>query len=173
MTLRVLETARLALRHLEPSDAAFILRLVNEPSWLQFIGDKGVRTLDDARAYIANGPAAMIARHGFGLYLTSTKADGVPIGLCGLIKRDTLDDVDVGFAFVPESWGKGYAREAAAATLEHAQRDFGCRRVVAITSQDNERSMHLLECLGFRFERLVKLAPDAPELRLFAWEARA
>ncbi|MBK6942920.1 MAG: GNAT family N-acetyltransferase [Planctomycetes bacterium] len=173
MNPRVLETARLALGHLEPSDAEFILRLVNEPSWLQFIGDKGVRSLDDARAYIANGPAAMIARHGFGLYLTSTKADGVPIGLCGLIKRDALDDVDIGFAFVPESWGKGYAREAAAATLEHAQRDFGLRRVVAITSQDNARSKHLLESIGFRFERMVKLAPEASELCLFAWETRA
>ncbi|MBL8767369.1 MAG: GNAT family N-acetyltransferase [Planctomycetes bacterium] len=170
--VRVVETARLVLRHLEPGDAPFILRLVNEPSWLRFIGDKGVRSLDDARAYIANGPAAMIARHGFGLYLTATKADATPIGLCGLIQRDALDDVDIGFAFVPESWGHGYAREAAAATLEHARRDFGLRRVVAITTPDNERSMHLLESLGFAFERMVKLAPDAPELRLLAWEER-
>jgi ribosomal-protein-alanine N-acetyltransferase len=173
MSVVVARTARLELRHLEADDAAFILRLVNEPSWLRYIGDKGVRTLDDARGYIANGPAAMIARHGFGLYRTSTRADGTPIGLCGLIKRDALDDVDLGFAFVPESWGHGYAREAALATLEHARRDFGLKRVVAITSQDNERSGHLLTTIGFQFERMVRLASDAAELRLFAWEDRA
>ena len=165
----VCETERLRLRHLAPADAPFILRLVNEPSWLQHIGDKGVRTLDEARAYIANGPAAMIAKHGFGLDLVERKADGTPIGICGFIKRDTLDDVDLGFAFVPEACGHGFAREAAVATLERARRDFGLKRVVAITSLDNERSIHLLERIGFRFERIVSVAPRTEELRLLAW----
>src|SRR5947207_1049929 len=106
----VIETDRLVLRQLTEPDAPFILRLLNEPSFLRFIGDRGVRTLDAARAYILTGPAAMYERHGIGLLLVATKEGDVPIGICGLIKRDTLDDVDIGFAFPPEFWGKGFAR---------------------------------------------------------------
>ncbi|MFI4982343.1 MAG: GNAT family N-acetyltransferase, partial [Nevskiales bacterium] len=115
--MKVLETERLVLRRLVAEDAPFILELLSDPSWLRFIGDKGVRNLDDARLYIRIGPAAMYARLGHGLYLTELKDGGIPIGLCGLIKRDTLDDVDIGFAFLPQYRGQGYAREAAAATL--------------------------------------------------------
>lgn len=164
----VLETARLCLRRLTEDDAPFIFRLVNEPSWLRFIGDKGVRTLDDARRYLREGPLDMYARHGFGLYLVTTrKSDAVPLGMCGLIKRDELPDVDIGFAFVPESWGQGYAVEAANAVLAHAFTDFGLKRIVAITSLDNTASIRVLEKIGMRFERVIEVRPGDP-VRLFA-----
>ncbi|MFW5437641.1 GNAT family N-acetyltransferase [Paenibacillus apiarius] len=115
--MKVLKTDRLILRWLTTDDAEFMLELLNNPSWLEFIGDKGVRTVEDARDYILKGPVDMYARLGFGLYLTERKADGVPIGICGLIKRDSLEDVDIGFAFLPRLWAKGYAYESASAKL--------------------------------------------------------
>ena len=168
----VIETARLKLRRLCAEDAPFILRLLNDPGWLRFIGDRGVRTLDDARSYLLNGPVAMYARHGFGLYLTERSFDGVPIGMCGLIKRDTLDDVDIGFAFLPDFSGVGYAQEAAAATMAYGKRAFGLTRIVGITSQDNERSIKLLEKIGLTFERLRRLSEGDEEIMLFAWNPR-
>ena len=168
--MHILDTDRLSLRWLEASDAPFILELLNEPSWLRFIGDKNVRTLDDARGYIANGPAAMYARHGFGLYRVALKNNGVPIGLCGLIKRDTLPDVDIGFAFLPKFCGQGYARESAAAVLAYGCNTLGLKRIVAVTSLDNESSARLLEKIGLRFERTIQLAGNAETLRLFASE---
>lgn len=158
MTL-VAETQRLQLRQLDAADAAFILQLVNEPSWLEFIGDKGVRTLDDARAYIANGPVAMYASHGHGLYRVDLKSGGEAIGLCGLIKRDTLADVDIGYAFLPAHWGKGYAEEATRATLAHAREALGVARVVAIVTPTNARSIRLLKKIGLRYERDFEARP--------------
>lgn len=168
---QVAATPRLTLRRLTTGDAPFILRLLNEPSWLQFIGDKNVRTLDDARQYLLKGPLDMYARHGFGLYLVELQPDRVPVGMCGLIRRDVLADVDIGFAFLPEFWGRGLGRESAAAVLEHARRDIGLQRVVAVTSVDNARSIQLLESLGFRFESMVRLAPGEPEIKMFGWQA--
>jgi len=165
--MTILETERLALRTLTPEDAPFILRLLNEPSWLRFIGDKKVRTLDDARGYIQNGPMASYARNGFGLWLVALRPEGVPIGMCGLIKRDALQDVDIGYALLPEFWGKGYAREAAAATIAHGRDAFGLERLVAITSLDNDASIRLLEDLGFSFERLIRMGEEQSETRLF------
>lgn len=166
--MKVLETERLILRRLATDDAAFILELVNDPSWLRFIGDKGVRTLDDARDYILNGPIEMYARLGFGLYLTELKNGSVPIGICGLLKRDSLDDVDIGFAFLPKYRSKGYAYEAAAAAMAYGRRELGLNRIVAITSVDNHASERLLQKLGFEFERMVSLPDDAEEVSLFA-----
>jgi len=166
--VKVLETTRVALRWLEPDDAAFILQLVNEPSWLRFIGDKGIRTVEDACNYIEDGPVAMYRRLGFGLYLVELEDSGESIGICGLIKRDSLEDVDLGFAFLPAFWGKGYAFESAAAVMDYGRRTFGLSRLLAVTSQDNEPSARLLEKLGFHFERLTRLAPDAAEVRVFA-----
>ncbi|WP_460821101.1 GNAT family N-acetyltransferase [Lysobacter olei] len=163
-------TERLRLRPITLDDAPFILDLVNQPSWLENIGDKGVRNLDDARDYIRKGPLEMYARHGFGLYCVERDADGAVMGLCGLIKRDTLDDVDIGYALLPQYWGHGYAREAARATLEHGQREHRLQRVVAITSPGNASSARLLESLGFRFERMLPLTRD-DEVKLFAWSA--
>jgi len=165
--LKVLETDRLILRRLSTDDAEFILQLLNEPSFLRFIGDKGVRTLRDARDYILNGPVDMYNRFGFGLYLTELKDGGVPIGICGLIKRDALEDVDIGFAFLPKFWAKGYAYESASAVMTYGKDVLGLRRIVAITSPDNHASAKLLGKLGLQFERMVKLSEDAEEVRLF------
>jgi len=163
----VCTTDRLVLRLLSVEDAEFILELLNEPSWLRFIGDKGVRTLDDARSYIATGPVAMYERHGFGLYVTERREDGVPMGICGLIKRDWLDDVDIGFAFLPRFWGRGYAHEAAAAVMDYGRNVLGIGRIVAITSPDNATSARLLEKLGLRFDRMIQMRDDGTEDRLF------
>jgi RimJ/RimL family protein N-acetyltransferase len=171
--LKVIETDRLNLRWLLPADAEFILDLLNDPSFLRFIGDKGVRTLDDARNYILNGPVDMYNRLGFGLYLTELKESGVPIGICGLIKRDSLQDVDIGFAFLPRFWAKGYAYESAAAVMAYGKTVLGLNRIVAITSPGNHASGRLLEKLGLRFERMIRLSKDAPEVRLFAFQRRS
>jgi ribosomal-protein-alanine N-acetyltransferase len=168
----VLETDRLILRRLGPRDAGFILELVNDPDWLRYIGDKGVRNLDDARAYIENGPMAMYAQVGFGLWRVERRDDGNPIGICGLIKRETLDDIDIGFAYLPRFRGFGYAREAARATLDHGANVVGLRRIIAITSQDNAASGRLLEAIGLKFERLLDLSRNDP-VRLYAWTAQA
>jgi [ribosomal protein S5]-alanine N-acetyltransferase len=170
LTMRVLETERLILRWLTLEDSKFIFDLVNDPLWLRFIGDKGVRTLDDARNYILNNPIAMYERLGFGLYLVEPKDESVSIGICGLIKRDSLEDVDIGFAFLPEFRGKGYAYESASAMVSYGRKTFGLNRIVAITSLDNHDSAKLLEKLGFSFERIVKLSDNSERACLFASE---
>ena len=162
-----IETGRLRLRRLDADDAPFILRLVNEPSWLRFIGDRGVRDLDGARRYIANGPQRMYADRGFGLFLVERRSDAQPLGLCGLIKRDTLPDADIGFAFLPEHWSQGYAREAAEATLRYAREQHRLPRVIAITSLDNVASGRLLERIGLQPEGILRLAGSTEDVRLF------
>jgi len=170
--LKVLETDRLILRWLSTDDAEFILELLNDPSFLQFIGDKGVRTLEDARDYIMKGPVEMYARLGFGLYLTELKEGDVPIGICGLIKRDGLEDVDIGFALLPRFWAKGYAYESASAVMAYGKDVLGLNRIVAITSPDNHASANLLEKLGLQFERMLRLSEEAQEVRLFVSNCR-
>jgi RimJ/RimL family protein N-acetyltransferase len=171
--LKVVETDRLILRRMSLDDAGFILGLLNDPSFLRYIGDKGVRTLEDARKYILTGPVASYERHGFGLYLTTRKEDGASIGICGLLKRDTLPDVDVGFAFLPEYCSMGYGFESASAVMAHGRRVLGLQRIVAVTSPGNLASMRLLEKLGMRFEGMVRLAEGGPELKLFSSDAGA
>jgi RimJ/RimL family protein N-acetyltransferase len=171
--VKVAETDRLALRWLREDDAGFIRSLVNEPSWIRFIGARNVRSVDDARRYLRDGPIAMYARTGFGLYLVEHKATGAPIGICGLIKRDTLEDVDLGFAFLPASWGQGFAAEAAAAVIAYGRAAFGLSRIVAIVSQENVRSERLLGKLGFRFERCVELRPGHEPLKLYGCDVEA
>ena len=166
--MTVLETERLILRPFTVDDAEFILTLLNEPSFLRYIGDKKVRDLEGAREYILNGPVASYERHGFGLGLVELKESNTPIGMCGLLKRDELPDPDIGFAFVPEFWRKGFAFEAATAVLRDARERLRVERVVAITSLDNDASIKLLERLGFRFERVTRLAPDREQVRLFS-----
>ncbi len=163
----VTTTPRLRLRWLEASDAAFILELVNDPDWHRHIGDRGVRTLDDALAYIAEGPRAMYSRLGHGLYAIDLLRGGATIGLCGLIRRDTLPEVDIGYALLPQFRGHGYALEAAQATLRVARGQFGLRRLLAITSPGNAASERLLGKLGLRFERTAELVPGGPALRVF------
>jgi RimJ/RimL family protein N-acetyltransferase len=166
--LNILETERLALRELITDDAAFILQLVNEPSWVRFVGDKGIKTLEAAEAYILNGPRAMYARVGFGLWLVELKEGRTPIGICGLIKRDSLEDVDLGFAFLPAYWKRGYAFESASATMVHGKKTFGLKRIAALMLPDNDPSHRLLTKLGFGFERMVQLSSGAPDLKLYA-----
>lgn len=164
----VFDTDRLVLRRLTVEDAPFILRLLNEPSFLEHIGDRGVRNLADAKQYLLTGPLASYDRHGFGLFLVELKAGATPIGICGLLKRDALDDVDLGFAFVPESWSKGYAFESTTATLTYAHDTLHLKRVVAITSPDNVASINLLVKLGFYFDRMVLMPGEKTEVKLFA-----
>ena len=165
--MKILETERLVLRRLSSDDAQFILELLNQPSFLRYIGDKGVRTTEDAVRYIQTGPVASYERFGFGLYLVELRETAVPIGMCGLLKRDTLPDADVGFAFLPDYWSQGYAFEAASGVMSYGREVLGLRRIVAITSLDNDASIRLLEKLGLRFERLIKLSEDQSEVRLF------
>lgn len=167
-----LETDHLRLRHLTLEDAGFILELVNEPAWLRFIGDRGVRTLEDARNYILTGPLESYQRFGFGLDVVELKADKSSIGICGLIKREALPDADIGFALLPRYWGNGYALEAASAVLAWGQGELGLHRIVALTNPDNERSIRVLEKLGMRFEQLLWLSEDSPMLKLFAVERK-
>ena len=168
--MTILETERLRLRHLTFDDAAFILDLLNEPSFLHFIGDKGVRTLDDARDYIATGPMTSYEQHGFGLYLVALKENDVPIGICGLLKREALDDADVGFAFLPAFWRQGYAFESTAAMLAYGREALGLKRIVAIVQPDNVGSIKTLEKAGLTFERRVRLSEEEPEILLYASE---
>lgn len=164
----ILETPRLLVERFTLDDAAFILRLLNDPSFIRHIADKGARTLDDARAYLLSGPLAHYQRHGFGLWRVSERGTGIPIGMCGLIQRDALDDVDLGYALLPEFGGKGYAREAARAVVAYAREVLGLVRLVAIVGDRNERSIRLLETVGFVFERMVRLPPDDENLALYA-----
>lgn len=165
--MRILETARLSLRTVEQADAPFYLNLLNTREFIENIGDRGIRTLAAAREAIAKGPVAMQDALGHSIYLVELKDSGVAIGMCGLIKRDTLDDVDLGYAFLPPYFGRGYGFEAAAAVLEHARGALRMRRLVAIASPGNIASIALLEKLGMRFEKLVHLSPEDTGTRLY------
>jgi RimJ/RimL family protein N-acetyltransferase len=169
--VEVLVTPRLRLRHVVESDAAFLLDLLNEPAWLRYIGDRGVRSLDDARRYVVEGPQRMYAAHGLGLYLVERLADWAPLGLCGLLRRENLADPDIGFALAARYHGQGYAREAAAATLQFAWDRLQLPRVVAIVMPVNAPSRRLLEDLGMVLERTVRLTPEAEELLLYGASA--
>jgi RimJ/RimL family protein N-acetyltransferase len=155
-----IETERLRLVEFTPEDAEFVLRLLNEPSFLRYIGDRGVRSVEDARRYIADGPVAGYVRQGHGLMSVQRRSDGEAIGMCGVLKRDSLPDPDLGFSFLPAYWSQGYAFEAAGAVMRHARDTLGLRRIVAITTKDNEPSMRLLVKLGFRFDRLMTIGSE-------------
>jgi [ribosomal protein S5]-alanine N-acetyltransferase len=163
----VLRSRRLELLEFCLGDDQFVLRLLNDASFLRFIGDKGVRTLEDARAYITQGPMESYRRHGYGLYLVRLRADGTPIGMCGLVKREGLEDPDIGFAFLPQFHSKGHATEAAEAVLDHGRRRLGLARIVAIAAPDNQASIAVLERAGLRFERMVRLPADTRDLKLY------
>ena len=162
-----LETARLTLRRFEFDDAPFVVELLNQPSFLKNIGDRGVRNVDDAYRYLREGPMAMYDMHGFGLWRASRRTDDVFVGMCGLLKRDILPDVDVGYAFLPDHWGQGYAFEAANATVQHGARKFGLKRIIGVVSDHNGASIRVLEKVGMRFERMYPMRPDEPEVRLY------
>jgi ribosomal-protein-alanine N-acetyltransferase len=165
-TLPELETPRLTLRRLEFDDAAFLVDLLNQPSFIANIGDRGVRSVEDAHRYLREGPMAMYEQFGFGLWHVARK-DGVAVGMCGLLKRDNLPDVDVGYAFLPQFWGQGLAFEAADATLRHAARKFGLARVIGVVSEGNAGSIRVLEKLGMSFERMVSMREGEAPVRLY------
>ena len=167
MRVKILETERLTLWQMRVQDAEFIFELVNEAAFIRNIGDKGVRTLEDARNYILNGPVASYVKFGFGLYLVELTETGEAIGICGLLKRDSLEDVDIGFAFLERFRKKGFAYEAAAAVMEYGRNALGLKRIVAITSADNEGSMRVLEKIGLRFEKIIRMPGSDEDTRLF------
>lgn len=166
--MKILETERLILRELEQTDAAFILDLLNQPSFIKYIGDRNVRDLAQAREFIENRYRQSYRDHGFGLYAVELKENKTVIGICGFVKRDSLPDADIGFAFLPQFERKGYAFEAARAVMKYGREKLGLKRVLAITTQDNESSGRLLGKLGFRLEGLIEQGDET--LRLFSSE---
>lgn len=148
-------------------DSDFILELLTDPDFIRFVGDRGVRTVDDARNYIASGPLDSYERLGFGLFLVEEKGAAVPVGICGLLRRPTLPEVDIGFAFLPEYRSRGYAYESASAVMRYAHGDLGVERVVAIASTGNAGSIRVLEKIGLRFDRMIRLSDETPEVGLY------
>lgn len=167
--LKVLETKRLILRKFELGDAPFIVGLLNSPGFLQFIGDRKVRTLADAETYLNNGILKNYNFQNFGLWQVVLKTNNLPIGMCGLIKRPGLEHVDLGFAFMPAHIRKGYAYEAAHATLHYAKTTLSITNILAITDLNNVASINLLNKLGFSFEKTIQLPNSEETLNLFAW----
>jgi RimJ/RimL family protein N-acetyltransferase len=166
--MNICETERLILRRFSVDDVEFIFELLNDPAFIQFIGDKGIRTLDDARNYVLNGPLASYERFGFGMYMVALRDAGTPIGMCGLIKREALPDVDVGFAFLPPFRGQGYASEAAAAVIAYGRETFGLTRIAGIVDSANAGSINVLEKLGLVFERMFLMPGEEVPIKLFA-----
>jgi len=159
-----IDTPRLRLRELRDADDVFLVELLNDEDFLRHIGDRGVRTREDARRYLAEGPAASYARHGFGLWAVERHDDGVPVRLCGLLRRDTLPDADLGYAFLPAFRGQGYAREACEACLAHAFDVLRLPRLLAIVNADNLASRALLERVGFASEGPIELGGNTLQL---------
>jgi RimJ/RimL family protein N-acetyltransferase len=166
--MHIAQTDRLVLRHVGPGDAQFLCRLLNEPSWLQNIGDRGVRTSLAAEQYIQDKFIESYESLGFGMYLIELKSDKSPIGLCGLVQRGYLPGPDIGFATLPEFWGSGYAFEASAAIMRHARNGLGLSRLLAIVKPDNSRSVRLLERLGFSQEGECRVPSTDELLNLYA-----
>lgn len=161
------QTDRLKIRALTLDDADFVLKLVNEPSWIEYIGDKAVHSLEDARHYLESGPLASYAEHGFGMFLIADRHSGTPMGMCGLIRRDGLDAEDIGFAFLPAYWGQGYALEAARAVVAFARDAARLPRLLAITLATNRSSIALLKRLGFARAGTTTLPGDPEPLELY------
>lgn len=168
----MISTARLDLREFTQADAPYIVAQLNDPGWLRFIGERNIRNQDDARGYIDAKLLAAYARHGFGLWAMQNRDTATIVGMCGLVQRDGLDDVDLGFALLAEHRGHGYAVEAARATLAHAHAALGLARVVAITAPENERSAHLLRGIGMQLERTIALSAHGGDSLLFSSVAR-
>ena len=162
-----IETDRLIISNLDLTDAPFIRDLLNTPGWLRFIGDRFVRNLQDAEKYLTNGPLKSYRENGFGLWKISLKGENVPIGMCGLLKRDILEHPDIGFAFLPAFIGKGYAKESVNAVLSAVYERYGIRVLKAITNPDNTVSQQLLKSAGFAYEGKVT-TKEGEELNLYS-----
>jgi RimJ/RimL family protein N-acetyltransferase len=165
--MNILETERLCIRHITLDDAEFVLELLNEPGFIRNIADRGVRTIEDAQAYIQNVPLASYEKHGFGMFVVELKESKTPIGMCGLIRRDVLPDVDIGYALLERYWNKGYAQESAAAVLSYGYNTIGLNRIVAITALDNDASANVLQKIGLQYDSIVNLPGLGGESKLF------
>ena len=163
----LLKTDRLSRRKIDTNDAEFILQLLNDPAFKQYVGDKNVRDLESAKTYILEGPVASYQSCGYGLYLVETIDNRTPIGICGILKRDFLDHADLGFALMPAYREAGYAFEAAQATIELARSDLKLSHIVAFTAANNSRSIKLLEKLGMAFDRIIDLPADGKRVKLY------
>ena len=165
--MKLIETERLILREFIADDAPFVLALVNDPDWITYIGDRGVRNLDDARTYITERLQKSYREMGFGMWLVERKEDGAPTGMCGLLKRDYLDALDIGFGFLPDFRGQGYAFEAASATIEYGKEKFALKRILGFTLVGNDPSARLLKKLGMQYERNFNIPDDDADLELY------
>lgn len=163
----VVQTERLILRKFTVDDAPFMLELLNTPTWQRFIGDRNVHSIEEAEQYLINGNIKNYSMYGFGFYLVAIKKTGDSIGMCGLVKRDSLEDVDIGFALLPQFIGKGYGFEAASATLEYAQNILQLNKIIAIVNPENTDSIKLIKKMGLQFEKMVQLSFTDIELMLF------
>ena len=164
----ILETHRLCISELTKEDAPFFFELVNDPDWKRFIGDRNVQTIADAETYLTTRIIPFYSKWGFSFYLVIEKSTNLPIGISGFVKRDQLEFVDIGFAFLPMGRGKGYAFEATKALLDYGISKLEFDTVLAIANNDNERSHHLLKKLGLKFERYLKLNEEEEEISLFS-----
>lgn len=166
--MKVIETERLILREFNANDYDFIYRLLNTPGWLQFIGSRGITGHKEAKMYLSELVLTGYIKNGFGFYMMVRKQDGAELGMCGLIKREDLEDVDIGFAILPDFEMQGYTTEAAIATMNYAENELRLPKVAAITTKDNTACINILKKLDMRFEKFVKLSNDPEELMLFA-----
>ncbi len=168
--MQILQTERLIIRHINTNDAEFMLALLNDPAWIKNIGDRGVRTLEEAKGYILDRMVKSYEDYGYGLYVVELKKDQLPIGISGLVNRDTLEDIDIGFGFLQEYRGKGYAYEASAAVMDYAKK-LGIKRIVGITIKENKPSIKLLEKLGLRYEKTITLGDKKDDVvELYGWK---
>ena len=168
----VIETPRLRLRTFTPGDAPFYLGLINEPSWIANIGDRNIQTVEAARAALEAGPIAQFREHGYSFYIIERRSDGVAIGMCGMIRRDSLPGPDIGYAMLPAYWGQGYAYEAAAAVVRHARHTLRIPTLYGITSPQNQASINLLNKLGLRFERFTRMPPSGKDTNVYRKDFR-
>lgn len=165
---QVLETERLILREFDADDAELMLEILNEPAFIRFVADRNVRTTREAAEYLKEKILPSYGRFGFGFYVVELKANGTPVGMCGLVKRETLEHVDIGFSILERFWGRGYASEAAVALMHHGLTNLRLPRIVGITAPDNDRSAAVLQKLGLRFEKMIHLPGYGDETRLFS-----
>ena len=164
---KILETERLVLREYVLTDAPFIIRLMNSPGWLEFIGDRNVQTVADAKAYLQDRLMPGYSNAGFGFWMVELKADRKPVGMCGFVQRDYLDHVDIGFALLPEYAGKGIGYEMAQACMEYGRNNLNFKTILGITVPENIASIALLKKLGLHFERTHMLS-ESEELLVFS-----
>ncbi|MFT5710745.1 MAG: ribosomal-protein-alanine N-acetyltransferase [Halioglobus sp.] len=167
--MKTLETARLIIDEITSKDASFILQMLNDPTFIKYVADRGIRTEEQARAYIQDRVVASYEEHGFAMGAVRLKDSGEVIGMCGLVNRDTLEDIDIGYGFLPKFRGKGYALEAAVAVMKMGREDFGLQRLLAIIHPANTASRALAEKMGMHCESMISLTPDEDEICLYSW----